>query len=149
MLIRVIVSSAPKGARKKYRTLKNETTTIQESALPTGISATTIMTKEEANKKIGVGMTIAIVFLSIVFLVVLIGMFNTYQGNDRIHHMTYRVYYNQNTVREYSITNDGPIYVGSDRGSNFIKKYSITGPTIITTSAPIEVVSYTREPESE
>ena len=107
------------------------------------------MIKEEANKRIGVGMTIAIVFLSTVFLVVLIGMFNTYQGNGRIHHMTYRVYYNQNTVREYSITNDGPIYVGSDRGTNYIKKYSGTGPTIITTSAPIEIVSYTREPESE
>lgn len=107
------------------------------------------MTKEEANKRIGVGMTIAIVFLSTVFLVVLIGMFNTFTGNDGIYHMTYRVYYNQNTIREYSITLDGPIYVGSDRGTNYIKKYSSTGVDIIRTSAPIEVVSYTRESESE
>lgn len=107
------------------------------------------MTKEEANKRIERGMILAIIVLTIVFAVVLIGMLNAFTGNDGIYHMTYRVYYNQCTFREYSITNDGPIYVGSDRGTNFIKKYSITGQTIITTSAPIEVVSYTREPESE
>lgn len=68
---------------------------------------------------------------------------------ENIYYMIYRVYYNQDNIREYSVTNDGPIYVGSDRGSNFIKRYSITGPTIIKTTAPIEVVSYTRIPESE
>lgn len=56
------------------------------------------------------------------------------------HIVTYRVYW-PNNVRTYTVTiNDKP-YLGSDRGTNYLKVGNITGPTIIETNAPIEIIN--------
>lgn len=55
----------------------------------------------------------------------------------------YKVYYNvyyPNNTKNYTIIIDDTPYLGSDRGTNYLKVGSITGPTIIRTSAPIELV---------
>lgn len=56
------------------------------------------------------------------------------------YEMTYRVYYNENNVKEYTITHNRPIIVRSNRGSNEVYKYN--SGIIVQTSAPIEVVKY-------
>ena len=56
------------------------------------------------------------------------------------YEMTYRVYYTEKNVKEYTITHDRPIIVRSSDGSNEIYKYN--SGTVIETSAPIEVVRY-------
>lgn len=38
-----------------------------------------------------------------------------------------------------------PYYWSSDRGSNYIKKWDITGPDIYNGSAPYKILSYTKE----
>lgn len=63
-----------------------------------------------------------------------------------LYRMVYKVHYNNENVRIDTIINEGPIYVGSDRGSNFIKRDAINGSTVIKTSAPIEVISYSKLP---
>ena len=61
---------------------------------------------------------------------------------DRIYTLTYRVYYNNSVIKEYVVKSNKKFYIGSDRGSNYIKEGSIVGPTVITTSAPIEIITY-------
>lgn len=62
--------------------------------------------------------------------------------------MVYNVYYN-NTCKTCTIHNDLPIAVDSHRGTNILsicKRSELFGDyysTILSTSAPIEVVSYT------
>ena len=62
--------------------------------------------------------------------------------------MVYNVYYN-NTCKTCTIHNDLPIAVNSDRGTNYLsicKRSELLGDnfsTVLKTSAPIEVVSYT------
>lgn len=56
------------------------------------------------------------------------------------HTVTYRVYW-PDKVKTYTVTIDDKPYLGSDRGTNFLKVGSITGPDIIRTSAPIEIVN--------
>lgn len=51
----------------------------------------------------------------------------------------YKVYYPNNTQRYCVIIDDEP-YLGSDRGTNCLRVGSATGPSIIKTSAPIELV---------
>lgn len=55
--------------------------------------------------------------------------------------MTYRVYYDVNNIKEYTVTHNRPIHIISDRGTNMVKKYK--GEKVIETSAPIEQVKYT------
>jgi len=50
----------------------------------------------------------------------------------------YKVYYPNNTKSYCAIIDDEP-YLGSDRGTNYLRVGSITGPSIIKTSAPIEL----------
>ena len=62
--------------------------------------------------------------------------------------MVYNVYYN-NTCKTCTIHNDLPIAVDSHRGTNYLsicKRSELFGDyysTVLETSAPIEVVSYT------
>jgi hypothetical protein len=56
------------------------------------------------------------------------------------YEMTYRVYYSENNVKEYTITHNRPIYVTSHKGSNEVHKHDFGN--VIETSAPIEVVRY-------
>lgn len=51
----------------------------------------------------------------------------------------YKVYYPNNTQSYCVIIDDEP-YLGSDRGTNYLKVGSNTGSSIIKTSAPIELV---------
>lgn len=54
----------------------------------------------------------------------------------------YKVYYNvyyPNNTKHYTIIIDDTPYLGSDRGTNYLKIGSIAGKTIIRTSAPIEI----------
>jgi hypothetical protein len=65
--------------------------------------------------------------------------------------MVYKVYYNNNTARTYTITNDYPIAVESSRGTNWVATVkegtfppgTFWSSTVFQTNAPIEVVSYT------
>ncbi len=83
-------------------------------------------------------------FLVVVF--VLVGMVKFFQYKDEKdypygeYEMTYRVYYSENNVKEYTITHNRPIYVTSHRGSNEVHKHDLGN--VIETSAPIEVVRY-------
>lgn len=56
------------------------------------------------------------------------------------YEMTYRVYYSENNVKEYTITHNRPIYMRSSKGSNEIHKHD--WGDVIETSAPIEIVRY-------
>lgn len=87
---------------------------------------------------------------SVVFLVILI-LFMILKIIDYLdnkaypegnYEMVYRVYYTPTTVKEYKIRHNRPIVVGSDRGTNYIRKYN--EGTIINTSAPIEIVKYVK-----
>lgn len=59
------------------------------------------------------------------------------------YEMTYRVYYTPTTYKDYTITHDRPINVGSSKGSNYVKKYN--GERVIETSAPIEIIRYVKK----
>jgi hypothetical protein len=64
--------------------------------------------------------------------------------------MVYKVYYS-NSPKTYTITNEYPIDVRSNRGTNRVEKAianplfknMYSGTVVMETSAPIEVVSYT------
>ena len=56
------------------------------------------------------------------------------------YEMTYRVYYSENNVKEYTITHNRPIYMRSSKGTNEIHKHD--WGDVIETSAPIEIVRY-------
>ena len=59
------------------------------------------------------------------------------------YEMTYRVYYSENNVKEYTITHNRPIYMRSSKGSNEIHKHD--WGDVIETSAPIEIVRYIKK----
>ena len=80
---------------------------------------------------------ILLVFVVISFIIV------SCSTNHREYTIVYEVYYNENTVVKETKKASEPFYVGSDRGSNFIKIGSLTGELIISTSAPIRVLSHT------
>ena len=52
--------------------------------------------------------------------------------------MYYNVYYPNNT-KHYTIIIDDTPYLGSDRGTNYLKIGGATGKSIIKKSAPIEI----------
>ena len=90
---------------------------------------------------------ICVIFYGIAYLAF------TYTGPDYKegeYVMIYKVYYPDNP-KTYTIKNDWPIHITSNRGTNRIKKVMHNShfkrlygsETIIETSAPIEVVSYT------
>ena len=64
------------------------------------------------------------------------------------HRVTYTVYYPGNTVTKTVIIDDAP-YLGSDRGTNYLKVGRVTGPTVIETSAPIELNDVVKLEEDE
>lgn len=55
------------------------------------------------------------------------------------HRITYKVYWPDAPKTYVKVIDDAP-YLGSDRGTNFLKVGSITGPDVIVTSAPIEII---------
>ena len=56
------------------------------------------------------------------------------------YEMTFRVYYTEHNIKEYTVTHNRPIYMRSNKGTNEIHKYD--GGNVIETSAPIEIVRY-------
>jgi hypothetical protein len=56
------------------------------------------------------------------------------------YEMVYRVYYDVNTIKEYTVKHNRPMWQGSSEGTNYIKKYPDI--YVIRTNAPIEVVTY-------
>lgn len=56
------------------------------------------------------------------------------------YELTYRVYYDVNNIKEYTVTHNRPILIRSNDGSNEVYLYN--KGTVISTSAPIEKVSY-------
>ena len=54
--------------------------------------------------------------------------------------LVYKVYYTPNNIKEYTIRHNKRIEVGSDRGTNYVRK--VGEGIVIQTSAPIEVVKY-------
>lgn len=73
-----------------------------------------------------------------------IGWFITYSENKNYpygdYELTYRVYYDANNIKEYTITHDRPILIRSNDGTNEVYLYN--KGTVIETNAPIEKVSY-------
>ena len=61
------------------------------------------------------------------------------------YEMVYRVYYDVNTIKEYTVKHDRPMWQGSHQGTNYIMKYPDT--YVIKTNAPIEVVEYVNHQE--
>lgn len=77
----------------------------------------------------------------ILFCVGLIGAISCKENEMKGDYvLVYKVYYTSNNIKEYTIRHNKPIEVGSDRGTNYIKK--VGEGTVIQTSAPIEVVKY-------
>lgn len=58
------------------------------------------------------------------------------------YEMVYKVYYTPTNVKTYTIKHNRPIINGSDRGTNYIKKYD--DGYVIKTNAPIEIVRYVK-----
>ena len=83
-------------------------------------------------------------FLVVVFILVGFVKFLQYEDEKNYpygeYEMTYRVYYSENNVKEYTITHNRPIYMRSSKGSNEIHKHD--WGDVIETSAPIEIVRY-------
>ena len=59
------------------------------------------------------------------------------------YNVKYKIYYPNNT-KEFSIVINAKPYLGSDRGTNYLKEGSVVGTTIAETSAPIEIVECTK-----
>lgn len=56
------------------------------------------------------------------------------------YELTYRVYYDANNIKEYTVTHNRPIIISSNEGTN--KVYLYSKGTVISTNAPIEKVRY-------
>jgi hypothetical protein len=56
------------------------------------------------------------------------------------YELVYKVYYTPNNVKQYTIRHNRPITVGSEDGTNYVRKYD--GGIVIQTSATIETVRY-------
>lgn len=56
------------------------------------------------------------------------------------YELVYKVYYTPNNVKQYTIRHNRPIRVGSEDGTNYVRKYD--GGVVIQTSATIETVRY-------
>jgi hypothetical protein len=56
------------------------------------------------------------------------------------YELVYNVYYTPNNVKQYTIRHNRPIQVGSQDGTNYVRKYD--GGIVIQTSATIETVRY-------
>lgn len=88
-------------------------------------------------------------FYIIVQSVILVFGPNYKEGN---YTMVYTVYY-PNNPKTYTINNNWPIDISSNRGTNYVQKTKKTPifknmfrvETVFSTSAPIEVVKYTFE----
>jgi len=63
-------------------------------------------------------------------------------NSNKIYTLKYVVFY-PNYNDTITISNDDEYYWNSDRGTNYIKEGSITGPTVYTGSAPYKILSYT------
>lgn len=83
---------------------------------------------------------------SIIAIVILgaIGWLITYSENKNYpygdYELTYRVYYDANNIKEYTVTHDRPIIIHSYEGTNEVYLYD--KGTVIETNAPIEKVRY-------
>jgi len=72
-------------------------------------------------------------------IIVCIGILAT-TSDKGDYEMTYKVYYSDNNVKEYTIKHYYPIISTSENGANIIRKKH--GETVISTTATIEVVKY-------
>lgn len=92
------------------------------------------------------GVVLGVVLIGGIFIYIPARIWGRHPKGD--YTMVYNVYYN-NTCKTCTIHNDLPIAVGSHRGTNYLeicKRSELSGDyysTILRTSAPIEVVSYT------
>ena len=81
-----------------------------------------------------------------VILLTLSLMLFSCKSEDKVYTLKYKVYYSDNNVKEYTVSNSEGYRIGSNRGSNYImdrEKVSY----IEDTSAPIEVISYKSRPK--
>ena len=73
-----------------------------------------------------------------------IGWFITYSDKKNYpygeYELTYRVYYDVNNIKEYTVTHNRPIIIRSNDGTNEV--YLHNKGTVISTNAPIEKVRY-------
>ena len=82
----------------------------------------------------------------IVLVIFVFGVNSALEASEERNHphgdyeMVYRVYYDVNTIKEYTVRHDRPMWLGSHQGTNYIMKYPDT--YVIKTNAPIEVVKY-------
>ena len=81
-----------------------------------------------------------LVFAILIFIGVIGGISWKRNKNKGDYVLVYKVYYTPNNIKEYTIRHNKPIEVGSDRGTNYVRK--VGEGTVIQTSAPIEVVKY-------
>ena len=58
------------------------------------------------------------------------------------YELIYRVYWTSTHSNVYTVYGKEPFYVGSSKGTNYISKGGMAGPTVISTSAPIEILSH-------
>lgn len=76
----------------------------------------------------------------ILFISLLLFLFSC--SDNKKYEVCYKIYY-PNNVKTYIVIIDDKPYLGSDRGTNFLKVGSLTSPeTLARTSAPIELVYY-------
>ena len=88
--------------------------------------------------------------LTIAIVVVTVFVYSINSLTEKKHpygdyEMVYRVYYDVNTIKEYTVRHDRPISQGSNDGTNYIIKYP--DEYVIRTNAPIEVVKYVNHQE--
>ena len=104
---------------------------------------------KKINRKIGdIISTTSFQILSFIgfFLLIMAGIigFLAYQDEKNYpygnYELTYRVYYTPSTFTDYTITHNRPIYMGSNKGTNYIKKHR--GEYAIQTNAPIQIIKY-------
>jgi hypothetical protein len=72
----------------------------------------------------------------LVFIV--LAVISSCKRTEEKYKVYYTVYYPNNTKHYIVIIDDTP-YLGSNRGTNFLSIGSLTGETVISTSAPIEI----------
>lgn len=82
--------------------------------------------------------------ISLIFIALIIAGCSRHE-KCKIH---YRVYYPNNT-QNYCIVIDDEPYLGSDRGTNYLRVGGSTGQLIIETSAPIELVKVVKLEKNE
>lgn len=78
-----------------------------------------------------------------ILLILTIFLLSIVSCSDNTYYLKYVVFYpNYNDTVSVSNVGEG-YYWNCDRGNNYIKEGSITGPTVYAGSAPYKILSYT------